>query len=78
MAFFCCINGHYLGGKEKACACGGRIETGRKVSLFLPESLHEAIAADARTLDESISAQIVRLILRARDRKRPRAKGAKV
>lgn len=75
-----CENGHYIGdAAAKVCTCGGKISAGARVSLFLPEPLHRALAADARTMDESISAQIVRLILRARDRKphrKPKAKGA--
>lgn len=67
-----CENGHYIGATAKACTCGGKISGGRKVSLFLPEKLADAITADARTMDESISAQIVRMIYRARERKQPR------
>lgn len=73
-----CENGHYIGDDDaKVCTCGGRITEGKKISLFLPVALHRVINADAKTLDESISAQIVRMIHRARDRKRPRVKKAK-
>lgn len=72
-----CENGHYIGPKVKArnCpACGEKVGKGLKVSLFLPESLHKEIAADAKTADESISVRIVRHLHRdRRDRKRSAA-----
>jgi len=67
-----CENGHFLG-KRGACPCGGSVGAGKKISLFLPLPLHKELAADADTMDESISAQIVRLIIRARSRKVKRA-----
>jgi rRNA maturation protein Nop10 len=70
-----CENGHYVGDATlKSCGdCGGKVTTGHKVSLFLPDDLWKAVGQDARIVDESLSAQIVRHVIRDRDRKRPRA-----
>lgn len=70
-----CANGHFVGdAKAKVCqACAERVTAGHKVSLFLPDDLYKAVHQDARVVGESISAQVVRHIIRDRDRKRPRA-----
>lgn len=74
-----CENGHFIGDESKTCgACGEKVTAGRKVSLFLPAALHRELSTDAKTVGESLSAQIVRHIHRDRNRRRPAAAARKV
>jgi len=70
-----CISGHFIGDGAKTCAiCGGRVTSGKKVSLFLPDALYKDLSQDAKTLGDSLSVVIVRHIQRDRSRK-AKAKG---